>query len=409
VLSCGVLLSCGASHGSQDAGRAPDGGAYEDQARDVEAYLDDLARALCEAYVQCPMQPRWRSVEDCVAWDPEIRSVAPTKYQRVPWMAVDMARRGELVLDPAAAAACLAELAGGCPRAEVNAGLWSAIYPFRSPCEQVFAATRPLADGQPCEQHFQCEAASYCGESPSPGRDDCPGARVCRRRLALGAYCDWAHQCAPQTGGGTVTCVGAMMTDLLYTWACEAIHELPSAAAGEYCGYDRSAEVTSFIPCAGGLVCYLDTCIEPLAPGESCSTLDLCAYGNACTDTDGDGDTECTDIVLRPVTVSEGDPCPDSPGAAWWLLLGSCDPSTGLVCDEATLTCREWTGGAEGTACGLLGLTGPCAAGLFCDWGQTCRPAFADGATCSGGLQCRSACCVVAGTDGMCTEAPALP
>ena len=137
-------------------------------------------------------------------------------------------------------------------------------------------------------------------------------------------------------------------------------------------------------PCAPGLTCDSDVCVDPLCVGKSCPAGEVC-HGGQCV-------APCAGVVCPEGQVCSGDHCYDpcasvSCGSGQVCLAGVCVTgcacrtcATGESCDAMSDKCVE-------TAC--LGMT--CGANMVCK-GGSCVDAC-DGVVCPNGETCQTGQC----------------
>lgn len=345
-----------------------DGGSRSDAHVDVDAAIERLADAYCEASTSCIFTTHL-AFDD---WRVERASPELCGERTRVWMAQTF----ELD-DPDAIDACVASLRGEC-----FAPVLRGAYVERDTlpgCEALYP-TGPTAVGDPCIHHAQCARGSFCIER----FDECSTAdRVCTpvdSECAVDSQCpaleEPEQRAACVRGDDGRTCAGVERVDA-------------AASEGEICGWTplgprRWRETL----CREGLHCMFEArdtpsrCRRPPTEGEACgepgvASLSFCAFGLVC-------DSERGVCVAPSLVGREGASC----------RIDVCDPRAGLVCDRRDSICRGATG-EEGSGCSELDPRLACGAGLRCTSGGTCISPRGDGERCTHGSECESDSCDV--------------
>jgi len=274
---------------------------------------------------------------------------------------------GNMQLDPAAAAKCVAELSECNGPDSFNEGS----------CREVYEGKVPT--GGDCRRDEDCSGDAYC-----ESKGGCPGQ--CRPRKAAGEPCERSSDCA-YTPGSAVFCDQNAATPV-----CRVLAEAPHAGQGDPCTR-RLHGSDSWIRCRDELWCAADPslaedaaqgrCQAPIAPGKSCADGDdVCVEGICDT---------ASNVCVQPTLVAQaGEACDET-------KLQICDPTLGLFCNDSG-TCDGSGDGSEGSSCFTGDFQRGCAKGLHCaPTGEsrqgTCTKLLAAGAPCESAAECASHTC----------------
>jgi hypothetical protein len=284
------------------------------------------------------------------------------------------AELGVVVVDPAAAASCIASLRDSCERTDASSGL---DFASNRACRAVLHLCTPRAIGEACDQRWQCAPGLTCGVGPACYETACCSEEpTCQRPAAPGEPCDtrgcysddadWAS-CVDSSGRPGADCVAFTLS-------------LTRAGVGDLCGAYLSASDGRAIAtrCEAGLYCMKPfpdvpgVCRTLMAEGGSCADT-ACGPGLVC-----DRDTCVAALGPDPIGGPCGYFCQIQGGSTCAIVDGPDGPTAGCVATDGSL----------GSAC----LLSECQDGLYCD-AMHCAEAFASGATCRRNAECASRCC----------------
>lgn len=351
--------SSSSSSSSSSAGGGPLTGAALLDA----AYCAPLAKLVCAeaATCGCSAAPGWPATSDAC------RATITARCDAVPTLVMAGLASGEIVVDPAASAACLADLEAQSGRCSLVAG---------AACKRILALH--VALGQPCSEPLCADGAGYCSTSGG----DCRPLPT-----SSGATCETL------CGGDLLCANGACVARKPPLAACNADLECasPARCVAGACSAPgaKGALCASTADCAVGLACALGgTCAAPpamCAAPDACGNASSCyatnapacagvhATGAACADGSQCAAPDYCDTMTHVCTAkpASGAPCSDSVVCA-----------AGLACDPATTKCGPPP--ASGQPC-ALGSMGPveCAASLGCLDNGTCGPLPTEGQPCA--------------------------
>jgi hypothetical protein len=417
--------SSGSSASSSSSGAG--GGPLTGLALLDSAYCAPLAQLVCAdaAACGCSAAPGWPATDDAC------RATITARCDAVPPLVTAGLESGEIVVDLAASAACLADLQAQSGRCSLVAG---------AACKRILALH--VALGQPCSEPLCADGAGYCSPSggacqPLPATSGaacetlCGGDLLCAsgacvaRKPALAA-CDADLECAsparcvagacraPANAGAACASTADCAVSLVCApgGTCAAAPAL--CAAPDACGNAASCYATSAPVCAAvhatGAACADDAqcaatdhcdatahlCTARPASGAPCSDGVICAAGLAC-------DPATTKCAPPPAS---GQPCalgsmgPVECAASLGCLDGTCGPlptegmpcaipnrcAPGLGCDFAANGSFCVKPHSAGAACTNDSV---CVNGLYCDFAaSTCTPIVAAGGACSDGNEC---------------------
>lgn len=319
---------------------------------EIEAFLDEWARAECEGLLSCATGPTWPSIDECVLSYAEVRATAPGDFAIPRAALVTAAARGALTLDRAAAAACLLAWRNYCPER------FFALGPAPG-CETAVRARCATPEGTPCASLFDCGPGAYCDTALFPGPDGAGlacGAGACRpvERLA-GRPCDADAPCPGWCYSGTCREYGGVIRDAALGDECDAAILGPDGRV-----WQRE--------CVPDLYCLASACARPLLPGAACAASERCIAGYQCVD------GRCERGGSAP-----GERCGGSPVA----FCASSD----LVCVDAVCVVAD---GSRGAACDGAH---PCGPSLACRGGGRCGDLASPGESCGRNRDCLSGEC----------------
>jgi hypothetical protein len=354
--------SSSSSSSSSSGGSGTGGGPLAGVALLDAAYCVPLAALVCAeaAACGCGSAPGWPATADAC------RATITARCDAVPPLVMAGLASGEIVVDAAASAACLADLEAQSGRCGLVAG---------AACKRILALH--LALGEACSEPLCADGAGYC--SPSGG--------ACQPLPASsGAACETL------CGGDLLCASGACVARKPALSACAADLECAAparcVAGGCRAPAAKGAACAATADCAVGLACApTGHCV---APPPTCAEPDACGNASSCYATSAPA---CAAVHATGATCADGSQCaaPDYCDATTHQCTAKPAPgapcsdsvicAAGLACDPATTKCGPPP--ANGQPC-ALGSMGPieCAASLGCLDG-TCGPLPTEGEACA--------------------------